>query len=502
MAEVPAESSLLAMATGDPNDSGTSYGTARVIEDDAYTRTAREHEREHPDVPNQGRYDEEGEEVVVAASGAHTQQTADESIERIGRSDADGAAAASTSASASGSASPCASGLPPQATHAGASPDEARNAAPIFDGVNGHKNHAAGGWHGGTHDTHPSQLSPSSQAIMPKRLEMVLGEASVEEPAWLSAHNGSSSRGSRGSNNGSAAGSLMASGSVNTNPSIPDAIIHPMDAGRSAGRNPSMTAAATSTSDSISTRGSLTQLQHQHQQLHHEHPPHQPHQQRPQAQGPAESQVLSHVLSQASSWASSVAASGAEQRQKEGGHAEQHLSSTAPLCHARPDPSATLPAAMLTPDRIRRGASTGVATGADSDAPAPASSSRAAAGTTTTKTPSSNPGLVPPTATKEAEVPRAASSRPPVAADLGDEWKSAVDDKDRRYFYNRRTRESRWHIPENCIKIVTNKATGEFRLFSPAPAAPNGSNVGDSTTPATKPLVRLHSQVGQLGWVN
>ena len=94
-----------------------------------------------------------------------------------------------------------------------------------------------------------------------------------------------------------------------------------------------------------------------------------------------------------------------------------------------------------------------------------------------------------------------------MAADLGDEWKSAIDDKGRRYFYNRRTRESKWHIPEGCIKIVTNKETGEFRLFSPAPApapapasvahgtnGPNGPNGLSNTTPATKPLVRLHSQ--------
>ena len=74
-----------------------------------------------------------------------------------------------------------------QATRAGASPDEARNAAPIFDGVNGHKNRMNGynngysdGWHVGDHDTHPSQLSPNSQGILPKRLDMELGETSGE----------------------------------------------------------------------------------------------------------------------------------------------------------------------------------------------------------------------------------------------------------------------------------------------------------------------------------
>lgn len=40
---------------------------------------------------------------------------------------------------------------------------------------------------------------------------------------------------------------------------------------------------------------------------------------------------------------------------------------------------------------------------------------------------------------------------------LGDEWKSTTDTRGRRYFYNRRTRETAWQPPQGLMKVWNSK---------------------------------------------
>jgi len=56
--------------------------------------------------------------------------------------------------------------------------------------------------------------------------------------------------------------------------------------------------------------------------------------------------------------------------------------------------------------------------------------------------------------------PRLLSSK----TQLGDEWRAATDGRGRRYYYNRRTRETTWVAPPHLVKVETPE--GGFRLYT------------------------------------
>lgn len=68
-----------------------------------------------------------------------------------------------------------------------------------------------------------------------------------------------------------------------------------------------------------------------------------------------------------------------------------------------------------------------------------------------------------PASAKGAETPptpRLLSSK----TQLGDEWRATVDGRGRRYYYNRRTRETTWVAPAHLVKVETPE--GGFRLYT------------------------------------